>query len=61
MGNHTCLALNEIILDVQVVHAQMWYCWKEDHIALMIQLTTQRNIQFSFYDMMYKIHSLHDP
>ena len=27
----------------------------------MIQLTIQRNIQFSFHDMMYKIHSLDDP
>ena len=26
----------------------------------MIQLSTQRNIQFSFHDMMYKIHSLDD-
>ena len=26
----------------------------------MIQLRTQRNIQFFFHDMMYKIHSLDD-
>ena len=31
------------------------------HIMFMIQLTTQKNIQFSFHDMMYKIHSSDDP
>ena len=49
-----------IIQDVPIVHAQMRYCWKEDHVMFMIQLSTQRNIQFSFHDMMYKIHSLDD-
>ena len=27
----------------------------------MIQLSTQRNFQFSFHDLMYNIHSLDDP
>ena len=49
-----------IILDVRVIDAQMRYCWKEAHVMVMIQLTTHRNIQFSFHDMMYKKHSLDD-
>ena len=48
-------------MDIQVQHAQMRYSWEEDHVMFMIQLTTQRNIQFSFHDMMCKKHSLADP